>query len=236
MESKVGTGITPRMVMGLFVILIGVLFTLDNFDIVEVEHYFEFWPLILIVLGVTQLLEARRSKVSGILLVVLGSVLLLATLDVIPVGVFDLWPLILVFIGFNMVWGSIARRRRAELGLPASSSDALLSAVAVMSGVEVSSSSPDFRGGDATAIMGGCEIDLRGATIKSGETAVLDTFAMWGGIDVYVPRGWNVSVSGFPLLGGFVDKTQQTPDPAAGQFVIKGMAIMGGVEVKNERR
>jgi predicted membrane protein len=224
------------MVMGVFVIIVGILFTLDNFDLVEVEHYLELWPLILVVLGVTKLLQTRGSKLPGALLVILGSVLLLATLDIIPVGVFDLWPLILVFIGFNMVWGSIARRRRAELGLPASSSDSLLSAVAVMSGVEVSSSSADFRGGDATALMGGCEIDLRGATIKSGETAVLDTFAMWGGIDIFVPRGWNVQVSGFPFLGGFVDKTQQTPDPAAGQLIVKGMAIMGGVEVKNERR
>jgi hypothetical protein len=59
---------------------------------------------------------------------------------------------------------------------------------------------------------------------------------MWGGIEIYVPRDWHVTVSGFPLLGGFEDKTYQQPGEASGHLVVKGMAVMGGVEVKNEKR
>ena len=66
-----------------------------------------------------------------------------------------------------------------------------------MGGVKKASSSPDFEGGDITAIMGGAEIDLRQASIRGGP-AVLDTFAMMGGIEIRVPDDWTVDLQGTP--------------------------------------
>lgn len=237
-ETDFGPRITPRMVVGLFVILLGTLLTLDNFDILEVEDFLAWWPTVLIALGLVHLLQPRRSKVGGTLFLLIGSVLLAANLGYLPMNVWELWPLIFVFIGISMISGTISRRRRMAAGVPAdgAATDSVISALAVMSGVVRSNTSSDFRGGELTAVMGGCEFDLRGATIKRGETAVLDVFAMWGGIEIYVPRNWHVTVNGFPLLGGFEDKTYQQPDDASGHLIVKGMAVMGGVEVKNEKR
>ena len=82
------------------------------------------------------------------------------------------------------------------------------------------------------AIMGGCEIDLRQAAIAADEASI-DTFAMWGGIKIKVPQTWNVILQGFPFLGGFDDKTVKPSDPSAKRLVIRGTAIMGGVEITN---
>ena len=104
--------------------------------------------------------------------------------------------------------------------------------MAFMSGIRRTVTSQDFQGGELTAIMGGCEIDLRQASIKSGE-AVLDVFAFWGGIDLKVPLDWSVDLAGTPLLGGFDDKTRPPQGGSTKRLVIKGYAIMGGIQIAN---
>jgi predicted membrane protein len=92
----------------------------------------------------------------------------------------------------------------------------------------------DFRGGEITAIMGGFGIDLRGAAI-AGDSATINIFTLWGGVDLKVPEDWNVVMSGAPILGVFTNsaKTFRQGDAAAKTLFVKGAAIMGGVEVKN---
>jgi predicted membrane protein len=78
--------------------------------------------------------------------------------------------------------------------------------------------------------MGGCEIDLRQAAID-GE-AVIDVFALWGGIEIRVPDDWTVIGQVTPFMGGYDDKTRSRPGSGAHRLVIRGMVVMGGVEVK----
>jgi hypothetical protein len=58
-------------------------------------------------------------------------------------------------------------------------------------------------------------------------------FAMWGGIEIRVPDDWTVVSRVTPVLGGFDDKTRPSPGAGAHRLVIRGFAIMGGIEVKN---
>ena len=110
--------------------------------------------------------------------------------------------------------------------------DRYIRAAALLGGVKRRNASRDFRGGDATAVMGGCELDLREARIASGE-AVLDVFAFWGGVEVRVPPDWAVVLRGMPVLGAIEDQTTAAGVPKRATLVIKGVAIMGGVEIKN---
>ena len=57
-----------------------------------------------------------------------------------------------------------------------------ISAIAIMAGFERSNNSQNFRGGDLTAVMGGCEIDLRQANLRA--PASIDVF-----VDVGRHRG-----------------------------------------------
>ena len=83
------------------------------------------------------------------------------------------------------------------------------------------------------AVMGGCEIDLDSVRSASGD-ATIDVLAFWGGIDIRVPRGWTVVNRVAPILGGFEDKTGGA-GPDGPRLVVRGAAIMGGVEVKNQK-
>jgi Domain of unknown function (DUF5668) len=84
---------------------------------------------------------------------------------------------------------------------------------------------------EVSAVMGGCDIDLRDAA-PSAQPLVIQVFAMWGGIDIRVPPGWLVQNEAWPILGGIVDSTTRPAIPTH-RVILRGNAFMGGVEVKN---
>jgi predicted membrane protein len=235
METRPPFRVSSQVIVGIAAILLGLIFLFDNMDLIDGRMYIRFWPVILVAAGVLRLAQPRQGgggRVFSIALVVIGCVLLLNNLHFTDLGFRELWPLILVLIGGSMIYGSTSRARSvAGDGTPGDPAS-VVNGFAVLGGFQRSNNSRDFRGGELSAVMGGCEVDLRQAVIQE-EEAVINTFALWGGIKIKVPHTWSVSVQGFPLLGGFEDKTVQPGDPAAKRLVIKGTAVMGGVEVIN---
>jgi cell wall-active antibiotic response 4TMS protein YvqF len=84
---------------------------------------------------------------------------------------------------------------------------------------------------EVSAVMGGCDLDLRDA-VPTSDPVIVQVFAMWGGIDVRVPPDWLVQNEAWPILGGVVDNTQ-TPMQPTRRVILRGMAFMGGVEIRN---
>jgi hypothetical protein len=72
-----------------------------------------------------------------------------------------------------------------------------------------------------------------------GESMVLDIFACMGGVELRVPNNWYVIFKAIPILGGMDNSTspagdnQNSTDKKKKSLIVKGMAIMGGIEVKN---
>jgi predicted membrane protein len=226
---------TGRLLFGLVVIALGVLFTLDNLGMLDAGEILRWWPAALVAYGLSRLAGAwcRRNAVLGTIFVFAGTLLLLHELGVIHVDPWDFWPVVLVLIGGSMVARALDRARTAAApGTPGSDTASTLSTFAMWSGIERKVVSPDFRGGDVTAIMGGAEIDLRGAKMPAGR-AIIDVTVMWGGVDLFVPEDWTVTVEALPLMAGIEDATRAPAGEARGNLVVKGVVLMGGVEIKN---
>ena len=223
-------GFSPRLFFGFVVMAIGLLLTLDNLGIVDSHDFWRYWPVLLIVGGLLRTVESQRERrrPEGVGMLVLGILFLLINLRIFHLR--QLWPIFLLLVGASMVWKAFKGR---ETWPPEMRTDAAstLSAFAVMGGVRRGTNTQDFERGDAFAMMGGCEIDLSQASMR-GETALFDTFAMMGGIVIRVPEDWAVENQGLALLGGFEDKTRR-PLGAKKRLVLRGFALMGGVEVKN---
>lgn len=229
MDAQNTSRSTPQLIFGLIIVVVGLLMTLDTLGIADAEHYLRYWPAGFVALGAAKIWQARgghSGMFGGMIFVVVGMWLLLEAASVIRISFWQLWPMLLVAIGGSLVWRSIAGHRPA-----ANDTNSIVSAVAVLGGVNRGNNSGAFRGGDLTAVMGGCEIDLRQARID-GE-AVIDVFAMWGGIEIRVPEDWTVIGRVTPLLGGFEDKTRPPQTAGAHKLIIRGFVVMGGVEVKN---
>jgi len=225
-------GPTAQVVFGLMVVAVGILFTLDNFEILDARDFLQYWPAGLVAVGLLKLWHATRDGhgwFGGLMFVVVGTWMLIERIVYFTINARELMPLILVFIGGYMVWRGFGGHRRER----ESDGHSSFSALAIMGGVARRSSSQSFRGADLTAVMGGCEIDLRQASIEPGVEAVIDVFAFWGGIDIKVPEDWTVVTRAMPLMGGVEDKTRSPQQAGKKRLVIRGIVVMGGVAVKN---
>ena len=227
-----GQRLSTQLFIGVLVIVVGLLMTLDNLGLVRASRYYQFWPAGVIAIGLIKLWHSRDGlggAFSGVLFTIVGTWLLLEQTAVVELSLRDMWPALLVFLGGFLVWqGWTGSGRRFERGIDESST---LQAMAVLGGVSRGSSSATFRGGDLTAVFGGCELDLRKASID-GE-AVVEVFAFCGGIEMRVPDDWTVDSQVVPILGGVDDKTRPPQGPVRHRLSLRGFVVMGGIEIKN---
>ena len=223
--------VISRLVFGLVVVCLGVIFLLDELGIANASTILRYWPVALLAYGLMRLtgLWCRQHLVSGAIFTMVGGWLLLRSLHLIPFGLRDFWPILLIMIGASLVMGGLGRVRG---GTGAGESTSMINAFAFWSGIDRKVTSTDFQGGDITAIMGGHEIDLRPARM-AGETAVIDLFVMMGGVDMRIPEDWAVSCEAVPIMGGIEDRSRPPAGEVRGRLILKGFIMMGGVEVKN---
>lgn len=236
-------GVTSQVLMGVLVIVIGLLFLLDNLDFIDIHDALAFWPLIFIFAGVAKLLDTTSPNgyLIGLAGIGIGVTMILHRLGIIYFSWRAAWPLVLIAVGAMVVYRAMTGQNTARFGVAVmdgkdkleNSADPgaqVVDVTAVLGGFERRVHTQDFRGGEVTAVMGGCSLDMRGASM-SGE-AVLHVFAFWGGVTLKVPPDWTVVLQGTPIMGGFDEKTVAPPDNSK-RLIVRGYAIMGGVEVRN---
>jgi predicted membrane protein len=242
METNKRSLFSPQFVLGILIIAVGVLFMLNNLGYYDAIDLIRYWPALLVVYGIAKLAESPGSsgKVFGGVLAAVGILMLLDRMYYITFRLSDWWPLILIIVGFNFLRGSVGRsgniferQHRSRTNDEGADKEAFISSFGFMSGIRRSITSKEFRGGEITGIMAGCELDLREAAIKDDE-AVIDVFLMMGGIEMRVPADWAVVVQAVPIMGGVEDKTYIQPEgKPSKRLVLTGNIIMGGIEIKN---
>jgi predicted membrane protein len=227
-------GVTGRVMFGLVLLAVGVVWTIDNLGLIEgfdADDILEWWPALIVAVGVATLLGlgSRRIVVMGGIFTLVGSILLLNTTGFAIVDGGMLISVVLIVIG-----GSLVFRSRQPVPLAAPGADdpsSTIDSFAMWSGNVHKSTSPAFRGGDATAVMGGVDLDLRNARIAP-DHAVIEVFTWWGGIEIRVAPNTRVVNQATAFMGGIEDSSQPG-DGSGGTLVIKGLVVMGGVDIKN---
>jgi cell wall-active antibiotic response 4TMS protein YvqF len=229
--AKARQRLSAQLIFGCVIITLGVLFTLDNLRILQSGPILGWWPIVLVLFGASRMLGfgTGQQRVSGAVMAGIGTLLLLSNLHVIHFSIWDLWPLGLVAGGASLVARGM-QRRPVEGGSP-SDSDDRIHAFVIMGGVVRKMNSSHFVGGEATAFMGGVELDLRGAH-PATDTVILDALVWWGGIELKVPPEWKVTSEVVPIMAGIEDKSKVQVD-AKTHLVVRGLVVMGGIEVGN---
>jgi predicted membrane protein len=231
-DRQISGGLLP----GLFLIVFGGIFLLDNMGVIPAERLWRFWPVILILVG---LVRAKDScnRIFNITLIVVGALLLLGNLGYLRFTWGELWPIILIAVGAMMIWGRMAIPRLPRPEFPGGTNPNHVVATTMFGGIERRITTSTFTGGTVTATFGGIELDFRSAEIE-GEEAVLFVEAIFGGIDIVVPERWMVIYEGQSIFGGYSDETRPPLPEVPGaqprkRLIIRGQAVFGGITVKN---
>lgn len=248
-----------RILTGLFLLAIGSVLFLKQTGFPMPVWLFT-WPMLLIVFGLFIGLKHGFRGAGWIILVVIGGVNLFDFIE--PDYSFQKYtaPILLLALGLFLIlrphrksgrrwrnwqgdsWNEPGvTENRAEQYPPAQHRTAendlndlnYLDSVAVFGSVRKVIVSKDFKGGEAVAVFGGNEIDLRQADINGNVT--LEVTQIMGGTKIFLPAHWDIKSEMVAFFGGIEDKRQLPPGASnpCKVLILRGTSIFGGIEIRN---
>ena len=215
-----------RVIIGILMIILGALFVMRNYEILDFPYEYFTWEYFFILIGVL-FLFLSRNKAAGFVFIAIG------LFNLVP----ELWPLLLVLIGLYIIYGRTRHNRQKddspETEQSKSSTD-YVESVSIFGGGSKIINSDNFKGGSIVSIFGGSEINLANSKLAEGENNIEIT-AVFGGTTLTVPPDWNVVIDVLPIFGGFSDKRMKDPNKKIQEgrtLLLKGVVLFGGGEIK----
>jgi LiaF transmembrane domain len=222
-----------RLLLGLTIVALGVLFLLDGAGTLDASDAIgRWWPALLVAAGLLTLAERPPAVLRGTILTGLGVLALLFTTNVLEGDAWDfVWPSLIVLAGL-----AILARWRGRTVHAGAEVDDVVRATAVFGGPKLVSTAQNFRGAWLTAFFGGVTLDLRGAR-PAADGATINATTAFGGIEILVPKGWRISIRSTPIFGGVEDKTDHTESLPEGAPIlhIDAVTVFGGLDVKHRK-
>ena len=213
---------------GVVFIVVGLFLLLERLGFVPQGFALHFWPSIFIVIGLVKIIYAG-GRPTGLVLIALGVLLQMNKMGVTHLRFWDLWPVLVIVAGVAMLWQALIRPG------PALSANPQFDAFYIFGGGERQVNTKNFQGGRLFAVFGGYKVDFTHADMEADQ-AVLEASAVFGGGEIRVPENWLVAVQGVGVFGAYEDKTrhfQPNPSQPTKTLIVKGVAMFGGIEVKN---
>ena len=222
-----------KVLWGIVLISVGVIFALNAFGITDIEIFFDGWWTLFIIVPCFIGLFSERTKTGNLIGLLIGVVLLLCCQNVL--GFDMIWklavPAIIVIIGLKVVFGAVFGDKAAKiLENSRQNGENIQSGCATFSGQTLNFDAERFSGAELTAVFGGVKCDLRNAIIE--KDCAINATAIFGGIDIYVPDYVNVKINSNSIFGGVSEKNHRPQNPNAVTVYINATCMFGGVDIK----
>lgn len=220
-----------KVIWGILLVAAGVLFALNALNITNFDLFFDGWWTLFIIIPCAVGLFTEREKTGNIIGIAIGVFLLLCCQDILSFSM--LWkllvPAIIVIIGLKMIFTGLFGNKANEImvNIKQNGGEPKVGS-AVFSSCNLNYDGEIFEGAELTAVFGGAKCDLRNAVID--KDCAIQATAVFGGIDILVPRNVNVKVSSNCIFGGISNKT--SAQKQAPTIYISGTCMFGGIEIK----
>ncbi|QUH25395.1 LiaF transmembrane domain-containing protein [Serpentinicella alkaliphila] len=218
-----------RKLFGLILVALGIILMLDKVGMYAVNFAYiisNYWPMAIVLIGIFNLFDNSHSKLGSLITVTIGVLLQLKILGYFNIfNYLYLWPVILILLGIHVIFSKSDGKYKDTRDK--------IDSVALFSGCNTRNFSQNFKGGSVVAIFGAADIDLRDAQAIAGKEMSLDVFTLFGGVDLIVPKEWNVTVKGLPLFGGWSNKTIVSKNIESPLLKISCFVAFGGMDIKN---
>ena len=228
---------TRRILWGVILIALGILWILDLCSVITFELFFDGWWTLFIIVPCLIGLITEHDKLGNLFGLCVGVGLLLACQDIIA---FDLlWklliPLIVILIGVRMIFKDVFTRKAREAKAKAeekihAAGGEVKEYCATFSTLDVDFDGQTFYGVELTAVFGGVKCDLRNAVIV--DDAVVSISSVFGGIEILLPDNVNVRISSTSVFGGIDNKHPTGASEIAPTVHVSGSCVFGGAEIK----
>lgn len=220
-----------NIIWGIVLVIVGILFTLNALEITNFDMFFDGWWTLFIIIPCTVGLFTEREKMGNLIGIAIGVALLLGCQEIVSFS--KIWkialPVFILIIGLKMLFSAtFGAKTKDTITKLKEESGNKKKACAAFSGCDMNFGGQVFEGAEITAVFGGVECDLRNAIIE--KDCVIETVAVFGGVDILVSENVNVKVNSQCIFGGISNKTSSHKD--APTIYISGVCVFGGVEIK----
>lgn len=254
---------SPRIVSGLFLVVIGVLLLAYKMG-APIPNWIFTWPVLLMVVGFFIGIKSRFRNPGALILLLIGTIFFIdQQLPGVQLHNYIL-PIILISLGIlfmlrprkyvceksdrhwermNMKYNRRNMRNEWKrenfsgeenaADKTASGNSEYLDINAVFGGIKKNIQSKNFKGGEVVSFMGGCELNFMHADIL--EPVELEINNVFAGTKLIIPSDWHLKNQISAVFGGVEDKRNFTnSNPGSTkQLTLTGSCVFGGIEIAN---
>ncbi len=225
------------VVWGIAIIALGVIFGGNALGLFSIDIFFDGWWTLFIIVPSVISLFTEKEKVSSLILLAVGVILLLAAQNVFSWDV--AWKVILavvlIAIGIGIIVKSLIHKnsdKEVEKKIRDTKNEKVMDVqTAIFSGSERVYNDEVFAGANLTAVFGGVDLDLTKA--KFEKDTVIKAFALFGGIDIAVPEDVQVKIKSGFIFGGASDERKGSASKGKHTIYLDAAGGFGGVTVND---
>lgn len=232
-----------KILAGILVITFGTIFLLDRTG-VDIPNWIYSWKMIIIAVGFVSLVKHNFRKLSGYVLIAVGTIFLINDFEPGTVDAKLIIPVVIIAFGITILWKGLGfgkdkhkKKHFESVMFDASTEEAssdYFETRTIFGGTEKNIVSKNFRGAKITTVFGGTDLDLTNADLK--QPATIDSTTLFGGLTIMVPADWKVQSELTMAFGAVEDKRRninasETEDHKI--LTLTGNCFFGGVEIQS---